>query len=87
MRMYFKSNKRGRGNESSIPNVLAFGFIKNFLTDKQYEEMREEYYVNNLSSSQINQVMKDVKWLFRTYKDLDVMTIETANGDITKFKL
>lgn len=87
MRMYFKANGRNKGNESNIPNVIAFGFIRNFLSDKQYEEMREEYFIKNLSSNQINQVMKDIKWLFRTYKDLDVITIESSNGDTTKFRL
>lgn len=87
MIMYFKSYNRSKSNESNIPNVLAFGFIRNFLSDRQYEQIRREYFINNLSTNQVNQAMKDLKWLFRTYKGLDVMTIENPKGDISKFIL
>ena len=47
--------------------------------------MRKEYFINNMNSNQINQFMRDVKWLFKEYKGLDVITIENTNGDINKF--
>ena len=87
MRMKFKSHKNNRVNDSSIPNVLAFGFIRNFLSEKEYKDIREEYFIGDLNKSQINQAISDIKWLFRNYKGLDVMTIEDAKGDITKFIL
>lgn len=87
MIMYFKGANRNKSNESNIPNVLAFGFIRNFLSDRQYEQIRREYFINNLSTNQVNQAMKDLKWLFRTYKGLDIMTIENPKGDISKFIL
>lgn len=87
MRMKFKNHKNNRVNDSSIPNVLAFGFIRNFLSEKEYKDIREEYFIGDLNKSQINQAMSDIKWLFRNYKGLDVMTIEDAKGDITKFIL
>lgn len=87
MRMKFKSHKNNRVNDSGIPNVLAFSFIRNFLSEKEYKNIREEYLIGNLDKFQINQVMSDIKWLFRNYKGLDVMTIEEDKGDITKFIL
>ena len=74
-------------NESSIPNVLAYGFIKNFLTDTEYELLREEYFIGNLDKNQVNQVMSDIKWLFRNYKGLNVITIEDSNKKMTRFIL
>ncbi|MGL5315709.1 MAG: hypothetical protein ACRC92_20810 [Peptostreptococcaceae bacterium] len=87
MRMYSRKKGQKKGTESNVPNVLAFTVIRNFLTDKSYEEMRKEYFINNLSSNQVNQAMKDIKWLFKEYKGLDVITMENVNGDINKFIL
>lgn len=87
MRMYSRKKGNKKGTESNVPNVLAFTVIRNFLSDKNYEDMRKEYFINNMSSNQINQAMKDIKWLFREYKGLDVITIENINGDINKFIL
>ena len=44
MRMKFKNHKNNRVNDSSIPNVLAFGFIRNFLSEKEYKDL-----INRLS--------------------------------------
>lgn len=87
MRMYFKSIKKSKPNETSIPNAFAFTFIRNFLTDKQNKQIREEYFIGDLSSTQVNQAMKDIKWLFKNYKGLDVVTIENKDGDLSKFIL
>jgi hypothetical protein len=61
--------------------------IKNFLSDKSYEDMRKDYFINNLNSKQVNKAMKDVKDLFKDYKGLDVVTMENPQGNITKFIL
>lgn len=87
MRMYSRRKGQKKGTESNVPNVLAFTVIRNFLTDKSYEEMRKEYFINNLSSNQVNQAMKDIKWLFKEYKGLDVITMENVDGDVNKFIL
>lgn len=87
MRMYFKSAKKSKHNESNIPNAFAFTFIRSFLTDKQNKKIREEYFIGDLSSNQVNQAMKDIKWLFKNYKGLDIATIENKDGDISKFIL
>ena len=49
--------------------------------------MRKEYFIRNLSSDEVSKNMRDIKWLFKEYKGLDVMTIENKKGDITKFIL
>ena len=85
MRIYTRKSGYRKGSESSVPNVLAFTVIRNFFADKNYENMRKEYFISNMNSNQINQVMRDIKWLFKEYKGLDIITIENINGDINKF--
>jgi len=87
MKMYSRKNSYRKGSENNIPNVLAFTMIRNFLSDKSYKEMRREYFINNLNINQINQTMRDIKWLFKEYKGLDVVTIENVDGDINKIRL
>lgn len=87
MRMYVRKKGYKKGTDSNIPNVFAFTFIRNFLTDKQHEDIRREYFINKLNSKQANQAMQDIKWLFKEYKGLDVVTIENVNGDINKIIL
>ena len=87
MKVKVKSCKSKRVSENGVPNVFAFGFIRNFLTEKDYKDMREEYFIGNLDKVQVSQVMTDIKWLFKNYKGLNVMTIEDSKGDVTKFIL
>ena len=87
MRMYLRKKGHEKGTTNSVPNVFAFTMIRNFLSDKSCEEMRKEYFINNLNNQQINQGMKDIKWLFKEYKGLDVVTMENPKSDITKFIL
>ena len=85
--MYLRYSGHKKGSQSNIPNVLAFTMIRNFFNDKSYKEMRREYFIRDLSSNEINQSMRDIKWLFKEYKGLDVITIENKKGNITKFIL
>lgn len=87
MKMYSRKKGYRKGTESSIPNTLAFTVVRNFLIDSSHEKMRKEYFINNLSSKQVNQAMKDIKWLFKEYKGLDVVTIENKSGDLNKIIL
>lgn len=87
MIMYSRKKGYRKGNQSTIPNVLAFTMIRSFLNDKSYKDMRQEYFIRNLSSDEVSKNMRDIKWLFKEYKGLDVMTIENKKGDITKFIL
>ena len=83
MIMYLRNNGYKKGNQSNIPNVFAFTMIRNFLNDKSYEEMRREYFIRDLTPNEVNQSMRDIKWLFREYKGLDVITIENKKETIT----
>ena len=85
--MKSKSIKSKKANENNIPNMIAFGFIRAFLTEKNYSDLREEYFIGDLSKAQVNQVMSDIKWLFKNYKGLNVMTIEDVDGNLSKFIL
>lgn len=87
--MIIYARKKGyrKGNQSTIPNMFAFTFIRGFLTNREYENMRKEYFINNLNNNQVSKAMSDIKWLFREYKGLDVVTIEDSNGDVNKFIL
>lgn len=87
MIMYSKNKGYERGNKNNIPNMFAFTMIRKFLNDKSYEKKRRNYFIKNLTSNQVNQSMKDIKWLFRECKGLDIVTIENKKGDITKFIL
>lgn len=87
MIMYLRNYGHKKGNQSNIPNVIAFTMIRNFFSDKSYEKMRREYFIRNLSSNEVNQNMRDIKWLFKEYKGLDIITIENQKGNITKFIL
>lgn len=87
MNIYFKGAKRRKGNQTTLPNIMAFNVIRDFLRSDDYEDMRKMYFIKKLNHNEINQAMRDVKWLFREYKGLEVISIEHSNGNITKFKL
>lgn len=85
--MRLRNIKGNRVSESTIPNVIAYGFIKSFLTDSQYQSLRETYFISNISKNEANKVMSDIKWLFRNYKGLNVMTMEDSEGKQSRFIL
>ena len=85
MKMYMKSNKRSKETSSPVPNAIAYTAIRNFLVSKEFAETREEYCINNLDKKQVNQIMTDIKWLFKNYKDLEVLTMEDSEGKKIRF--
>lgn len=87
MKMYMKSNKRSKDVGNNVPNTIAYTVIKNFLVSKEFAETREEYCIGKLNKEQVNQIMVDVKWLFKNYKELEVLTMEDAENKIVKFIL
>ncbi|MEG0857759.1 MAG: hypothetical protein RRZ84_05490 [Romboutsia sp.] len=87
MKMYMKSNKRSKDVRNNVPNTIAYTVIKNFLVSKEFAETREEYCIGKLNKEQVNQIMVDVKWLFKNYKELEVLTMEDAENKIVKFIL
>ena len=87
MKMYMKSNKRSKETSSPLPNAIAYTVIRNFLVSKEFEDMRDEFCINNLDKNQVNQIMIDIKWLFRNYKDLEVLVLEDSEHKYTRFVL
>ena len=87
MKMYMKSNKRSKETSSPVPNAIAYTVIRNFLVSKEFEDMRDEFCINNLDKNQVNQIMIDIKWLFRNYKDLEVLVLEDSEHKYTRFVL
>ena len=87
MKMYMKSNKRSKETSSPVPNAIAYTVIRNFLVSKEFEDMRDEFCLNNLDKNQVNQIMIDIKWLFRNYKDLEVLVLEDSEHKYTRFVL
>ena len=87
MKMYMKGSKRSKENSSPIPNTIAYAAIKNFLVSKEFEETREEYCIGKLDKKQVSQIMTDIKWLFRNYKDLEVLAMEDSDNKSIRFIL
>nr|WP_312214380.1 hypothetical protein [Clostridioides sp.] len=87
MKIYNKSSKSKKQNVNNIPNVFAFTYLRNFLTSKESEEIRKEYFINNLNKNQVNKCMNNIKWLFKNYSGLEVITIEKKDGSSSKFIL
>ena len=87
MKMYMKSNKRSKETSSPVPNAIAYTVIRNFLVSKEFEDMRDEFCINNLDKNQVNQIMIDIKWLFRNYKDLEVLVLEDSEHKYTRIVL
>ncbi|MGL4796805.1 MAG: hypothetical protein ACRDB0_02640 [Paraclostridium sp.] len=87
MKIVNKSVRSRKSGVNNIPNVMAFTFIRNWLSDNKYKSEREQYFIGNLSSQQISATMKEIKWLARTFKELDIITIEDSNGNITQISL
>lgn len=87
MKMYMKGSWRSKETGSSIPNTIAYTAIKNFIVSKDFKEMREDYCIGDLDKNQVNQIMLDIKWLFRNYKDLQVLAIEDSENKSMRFIL
>ena len=85
MKMYMKGNKRSKESANPLPNTIAYAAIKNFLVSKEFQEARGEYCIAKLDKKQVNQIMTDIKWLFKNYKDLEVLTMEDSEGKKIRF--
>lgn len=87
MKIYNTNKKSKKPSTSNIPNAFAFTYLRNFLTSKENEETRKEYFINNLNKNQVNKCMSNIKWLFKNYSGLEVIEIERSDGSKTKFML
>lgn len=87
MKIYTKKNSRSRESVSNVPNSIAYKFIRNFINGKDFNEIAQSLFIKKLSKQQVNQTMTEVKWLFRNYPELEVLTIQDEKGKITRFIL
>ena len=87
MKVYMNSNKRSKETSNTVPNAIAYAAIRNFLISKEFEETREECCIGKLDKVQVNQIMTDIKWLFKKYKNLEVLVLEDKENKLTRFVL
>ena len=87
MKIYMKGSKRSKETSNPIPNTIAYAAIRNFLVSKEFAETREEYCIGKLNKTQVNQIMTDIKWLFKNYKNLEVLVVEDSENKSMRFFL
>ena len=87
MKIYMKGSKRSKETSNPIPNTIAYAAIRNFLVSKEFAETREEYCIGKLNKTQVNQIMTDIKWLFKNYKNLEVLVLEDSENKSMRFIL
>lgn len=87
MKMYMKSNNHSKETSNLVPNTIAYATIKNFLISKEFTETRKDYCIGDLNKNQANQIMTDIKWLFKNYKDLEVLVMEDSENKSIRFIL
>lgn len=87
MKMYSKKSRKSKEAVSNVPNTIAYTVIRNFIVSKDFEEIMNSCFIKKLSKKQVNQLMSDIKWLFKNYKGLEVMTVEDSKGNLTKFEI
>lgn len=87
MKIYKQKLNRGKSNVSNIPNSIAYTFIRNYMNSKEFQEITQSMFIKKMNKQQINNAMAEVKWLFRTYPELEVMIFQDEKGNITKFEL
>ncbi len=87
MILYSRKNGTNKGNKNKIPNEISLLFIKNFITDEKYKDIRKKYYIKDLNKRQTDESMEYIKELLKGYKGLDIVTKQNKDGDITKIIL
>ena len=85
MKMYMKGNKRSKESANPLFNKIGYAAIRNFLVSKEFKEARDEYCIAKLDKKQVNQIMTDIKWLFKNYKGLEVLIMEDSEGKKIRF--
>ncbi|MCI6739104.1 MAG: hypothetical protein MR593_13410 [Intestinibacter sp.] len=87
MKIYTRKNPSSRESVSNVPNAIAYKFIRNFINGKDFNEIAQSLFIKKLNKQQVNRTMTEIKWLFKNYPDLEVLTIQDEKGKITKFIL
>lgn len=87
MKMYVTKHNRKKENVSSVPNAIAYKFIRGFITSNEFNEVAESLFIKKLNKQQVNTVMEEIKWLFRNYPGLEVMVKQDEKGNITRYTI
>lgn len=87
MKIIKQKNLSSKEVVNNVPNSIAYTFIRNFINSRDFEELSESLFIKKLNKQQVNQIMNEIRWLFRNYQQLEVMTIEDQKGKTTKFIL
>ncbi len=87
MKIIKQKNLSSKEVVNNVPNSIAYTFIRNFINSRDFEELSESLFIKKLNKQQVNQIMNEIRWLFRNYPQLEVMTIEDQKGKTTKFIL
>ena len=87
MKMYKQKFNRGKGSVSNIPNAIAYTFIRSYMNSKEFEEIAHSMFIKKMNKQQVSDAMTEVKWLFRNYPGLEVMTLQDEKGNVTRFEL
>ena len=87
MKIIKQKNPHSKEVVNNVPNSIAYTFIRNFINSRDFEELSNSLFIKKLNKQQVNQIMNEMRWLFRTYPELEVMIIQDQKGKITKFIL
>lgn len=87
MKIIKQKNPHSKEVVNNVPNSIAYTFIRNFINGRDFEELSNSLFIKKLNKQQVNQIMNEMRWLFRTYPELEVMIIQDQKGKITKFIL
>ena len=87
MKICTKKNQSARETVNNVPNAIAYKFIRNFINSRDFDEVIQSLFIKKLNKQQVNQIMTEIKWLFKNYPDLEIMTKQDEKGKITKFIL
>ena len=62
MKMYKQKYNRGKGNVSNIPNAIAYTFIRNYMTSKEFQDITHSMFIKKMNKQQVSRAMPKVKW-------------------------
>ncbi len=85
--MYTQKYNRSKESVSNVPNTIAYTFIRNYMNSNEFEEITHSMFIKKMSKQQVSRAMSEVKWLFRNYPGLQVLTLQDEKGNTTKFEL
>ena len=78
--------KKNLNNE--INNLEIYKrFLKKTKLKKEFEEITYSMFIKKMNKQQVSRAMSEIKWLFRSYPGLEVLSLQDEKGNITRFEL